>query len=54
MQFHDRGDQAQAQAQAFGAPAFIRAIKALGHRFAFDLRDAGAESLTRIPVLPLL
>ena len=42
MQFHDRSDQAQAQAQAFGAPAFVRAIKALGHRLAFDLRDARA------------
>src|SRR6266446_1688230 len=40
VQFDDRSDQAQAEAQALGAPAFVRTIEALGHRFAFDLGDA--------------
>src|SRR6202521_6067526 len=40
MQFDDRSDQAQAEAQALGAPAFVRAIEALGHGFAFDFGDA--------------
>ena len=40
MQFDDRSDQAQAQAKPLGAAAFIRAIEALSHRFAFDVGDA--------------
>src|ERR1700687_1659851 len=42
VQFDDRGDHTQAQPQAFGVSTFVRAIEALGHRFSFDLGDAGA------------
>src|SRR5580692_4632168 len=42
MQVDDRGHQAQAEAEALGAPALVRAIETLGHHAALVLRDAGA------------
>src|SRR6202035_3070249 len=43
MQFDDRGNHAQAEAQAFDVSAFVRAIEALGDGFPLCLGDAGSR-----------
>src|ERR1700722_3794551 len=45
VQFDDRSDQAQAQAQSLGIAAFIRAIESPEHRVSLGLGDAGAAVL---------